>query len=82
MAKPKRPRDTNQLAKLIVGLSVGDAAESSLTGKKADSQKGGLRGGKARMAMLTDAQRIELAKKAAATRWSKPNPLAKRSGRS
>lgn len=76
--KPKRPRDVNQLAKLIVDLSTGEAEESKpLSGKKADSQKGGLRGGKTRMEMLTPEQRSELGKQAAAARWQKAAPAAK-----
>jgi len=34
-------------------------------------RRGGLKGGKARMANLTDAQRRELARKAARARWAK-----------
>jgi hypothetical protein len=76
--KPKRPRDVNQLAKLIVDLSTGDAEDApKLTGKKADSQSGGLRGGKSRMEMLTPEQRSELAKQAAAVRWQKAAPAVK-----
>jgi len=38
---------------------------------KALGRKGGLKGGKARAAMLTPEQRREIAKKAAEVRWSK-----------
>ena len=39
-------------------------------------QKGGPNGGKARMASMTEEQRTELAKKAAAARWSdKPKAI-------
>jgi hypothetical protein len=35
-------------------------------------RRGGLKGGKARMANLTGTQRRELARKAARARWAKP----------
>ena len=77
--KPKRPRDTNQLAKLIVDISTGevDDTRTELTGKKADSSKGGLKGGKTRMEMITAAQRSELGKKAALARWKTTAPSEK-----
>lgn len=80
--KPKRPRDVNQLAKLIVDISTGEVEDTSttLTGKKADSSKGGLRGGKSRMEMLTPEQRKELGQKAAAARWRKTPPAPNAGG--
>ena len=76
MSNPKRPRDTNQLAKRIVELSTGDAVE-----QKSDSGKnpaavalgrlGGLKGGKARAQKLSKKRRKEIAIKAAAARWLK-----------
>jgi len=36
-------------------------------------KKGGLKGGRARMKLLTATQRKDLAKKAAAARWGKKN---------
>ena len=74
--KPKRPRDTNQLAKLIADIATGEAAdESPATGKDpaavALGRKGGLKGGKARAANMTPERRAEIAKAAAAKRWSK-----------
>jgi hypothetical protein len=74
-AKPKRPRDTNQLAKFVVDLATGE--HSQPVGKDKDSaavslgRKGGLKGGKARFASLTPKQRHEIAKVAAAARWKK-----------
>jgi hypothetical protein len=75
-SKPKRPRDPNQLAKLITDIATGEATDDAgtLSGKKADSRKGGLRGGKTRMAGLTEEERTELAKRAAAARWKKAAP--------
>ncbi len=80
-SKPQRPRDANQLAKLIVALSVGDANEPVApppddSGKDpaavALGRKGGLKGGAARAKALSPAKRKAIAKKAAATRWNKP----------
>jgi hypothetical protein len=78
MAKaPKRPRDTNQLAKFIVDLATGDAAEPTPadTGKDpaavALGRRGGLKGGKARADKLSAKERSEIAKSAARSRWSK-----------
>jgi hypothetical protein len=74
MTRPKRPRDSNQLAKLIVDLSTGDAAELPPSKRAISGQSGGLKGGKTRMAALTAEQRRELGKRAAAKRWRKPAP--------
>ena len=63
--------DLNQLAKRIVDEATGEQElyQEESTGKKADSRKGGLKGGKTRMSQLTTEQRKELAKKAAEARW-------------
>ena len=57
MNKPKRPRDTNQLAKYIVVLSTGDAEEDPYHGKNPAAVElgrlGGLKGGKAKAKKLT-----------------------------
>lgn len=66
---PTRPRDTNQLAKMIVDLSTGDAEEPEMSVKAKAGQLGGLKGGKARAESLTPERRSEIAKKAAETRW-------------
>ncbi len=73
---PKRPRDTNQLAKSIVDLTTGDTEEEKADEGKdpaavALGRKGGLKGGKARAEKLTPKQRSEIAKKAATARWAK-----------
>lgn len=70
----KRPRDPNQLGKLIVDLATGEAQEPDPNKGKdpaavALGRKGGLKGGKARAARLTAKQRSESAKKAAEARW-------------
>lgn len=75
--KPKRPRDTNQLAKSIVDLATSDTQESNQddSGKDPNAvalgRKGGLKGGKARAAKLTQEQRSEIARVAANARWKK-----------
>jgi hypothetical protein len=74
--KPKRPRDTNQLAKSIVDIATGEKDDTALDDGKnpaavALGRLGGKKGGKARAKSLTAEQRSEIAKKAAAKRWSK-----------
>lgn len=78
MAKhPTRPRDTNQLARLIVDIATGEAPEPSDTNRPVESEAaergrlGGLRGGKARAAKLTAEERTEAARRASAKRWGK-----------
>lgn len=79
MTKPKRPRDPNQLAKLIVDIVTGetpdDSTDAADEGKDpaavALGRKGGLKGGAARAKKLTAKQRSEIAKKAAKARWKK-----------
>ena len=66
--KPKRPRDANQLAALIVGVATGDVDDTPP--EKAEGQrKGGLKGGNARAAKLSPEERRAIAKKAAKARW-------------
>jgi hypothetical protein len=74
MAKQKRPKDTNQLAKLIADLSTGETTEPKSEKNPAAvalGRLGGLKGGKARAESLTPAKRKAIAKKAAAKRWGK-----------
>lgn len=76
--RPKRPRDANQLAKMIVDLATGEAQEPAKTddGKDAAAvslgRRGGLVGGKKRAEALSPKRRSAIAKKAAAARWKKP----------
>ena len=73
----KRARDTNQLA----NSGVDDATMKEVQAKAVAEGKnpaavmlgrlGGLKGGKPRAAKLTAAQRREIAKKAANSRWHK-----------
>ena len=79
MAKnPKRPRDTNQLAKFITDLATGEAQEA--TPKAGDGKNpaavalgrlGGLKGGAARSEKLSPKKRSEIAKLAAKARWER-----------
>jgi hypothetical protein len=73
-----RPRDPNQLGKLIVALSLGEADDTpepavADTGKDpaavALGRKGGLKGGAARAKALSAKKRKEIAKNAAKARW-------------
>jgi hypothetical protein len=75
--KPTRPRDTNQLAKSIVDIAT-NKEESEATHTTCKNlaavelgRLGGLKGGKARAAKLSQKRRSEIAKKAAAIRWGK-----------
>jgi len=74
MTTPKRPKDANQRAKLIVDIATGQAEEIV----KADHRNpaavalgklGGLKGGNARAEKLTPEERKQIAQKAAKTRW-------------
>jgi hypothetical protein len=75
MTKPKRPRDSNQLAHLIAAIATGEVDDAKTDDGKSPSavalgRKGGLKGGKARAKKLTAEERSAIAKKAAAARWS------------
>jgi hypothetical protein len=67
---PKRPRDINQLAKMIVDLSTGEIEEKPESVKAKSGRLGGLKGGKARAESLTPERRKEIAKNAAEKRWN------------
>jgi hypothetical protein len=70
----KRPRDPNQLAKLIVDIATGEVEDTSSDDGKdpaavALGRKGGLKGGKARAEKMTAEERSEAARRAAKARW-------------
>ena len=65
----KRPRDVNQLAKMIVDLTTGDETETLESVRAVSGRLGGLKGGKARAEALTPERRSEIAKEAAKKRW-------------
>lgn len=73
MPTSKRPRDPNQLAKMIVDISTGETEDvASETKRNPPARRaGGLAGGKARAKKLTPEQRTEIAKTAASARWKK-----------
>jgi hypothetical protein len=71
-----RPRDPNQLGKLVVDIATGNADDAPDDAGKnpaavALGRKGGLRGGKARAAKMTAEERSEAARRAARARWTK-----------
>jgi len=69
--KPKRPRDPNQLAKLMVDIATGEEQDEEMSATQQRASKGGKKGGKARARALTPAERSEIARLAAAARWKK-----------
>lgn len=69
--RPNRPRDANQLAKLIADLATGDAEDDQAPSEHDAQRRGGKKGGRARAGALTAEQRAEIARKAAQARWSK-----------
>jgi hypothetical protein len=77
--RKKRPRDTNELARLIVDIATGEQEDREATpeeeGKNPAAVKrgrlGGRKGGKARARAMTAAERSAAAAKAARSRWSR-----------
>lgn len=76
----KRPRDPNQLGKLVVDLATGEVAEEVEQAAAAKNpaavelgRRGGLKGGKARAQKLSASERSEAAKRAALARWHPSN---------
>ena len=73
----KRPRDPNELAKLVVDLATGEVQDKPSTKKTKNpaavalGRLGGLKGGNARARKLTPERRSEIAKKAAQARYGK-----------
>jgi hypothetical protein len=68
---PKRPRDTNQLAKFVLDLATGDEPVSADTSKVVRARKAGTAGGPARARALSQPERSEIARIAAVARWKK-----------
>ena len=72
---PKRPRDPNQLAKLITDIATGGSVpEESLSDMAQRGRLGGKVGGPARAEKLTPDERRAVASGAAQARWSKRAP--------
>lgn len=74
----KRPRDPNQLAKMIVDIATGEMGDTVSESKRRPSpkRKAGLKGGKARAKRLSTTRRSEIARNAAKSRWTKPRDHA------
>lgn len=66
----KRPADPNQLAKLIIGIASGEEMDER-PAKDQAAVSLGRKGGKKRAESLSSERRKEIAKKAAAKRWSR-----------
>lgn len=76
--RKKRPRDPNQLGKLVVDISVGAVEDCSprkdegkLPAAVELGRRGGLKGGHARAASLSTHERQAIAKRAAKARWKR-----------
>lgn len=73
--RTKRPRDPNQLAKLIVDIATGETPDSVEDNRNPAAVElgrlGGKKGGKARAEKLTEEERKEIARKGAGKRWGK-----------
>jgi hypothetical protein len=72
----KRPRDSNQLAKLITDIATGEVEEPIVDSGKdpaavALGRRGGLKGGRARAAKMSPEERSDAARRAAQARWSR-----------
>jgi hypothetical protein len=61
----KRPRDLNQLAKLVVDIASGEVEDTVSLGMKSKeatpAHRGGVAGGKSRAAAMTPEQRVNIA---------------------
>ena len=72
-----RPRDPNQLAKLIADIATGETDDRLLTDDGRDlaavlmGRRGGLKGGRARAEALSPEKRRAIARQAAEARWGK-----------
>jgi hypothetical protein len=73
--QPKRPRDPNQLAKMVVDIATGEVQDRPPApeeqGKDSAAVTLGRKGGQARAAALGKQKRAEIARKAAKTRWNR-----------
>jgi len=74
--KPKRPRDTNQLAKRVTDVATGEVDDTPADEGKDPAavslgRRGGLKGGKARAKKLSPERLSEIARLAAQARWRK-----------
>lgn len=67
--KPKRPRDANQLAKMVADIATGVGSPEVV--KEDTDQSAKAKGGSARAKSLNPEQRSEIASIAANARWKK-----------
>ena len=68
----RRPADVIGNAVHVMRIATGQVEEKTPASEgKEYARKGGLKGGKARAASMTQERRSEIAKKAAAKRWKK-----------
>lgn len=71
----KRPRDPNQLAKMIVDIATGEVPDTISEAKRhpesVRGRAGGVIGGVARALAMPGKKRSAIAKKAAKARWGK-----------
>jgi len=67
----KRPADVIGNAVRVMQIATGEAAETVPETGKEYARKGGLIGGPKRAAKLSRKRRVEIATKAAASRWHK-----------
>ena len=65
-------KDFTQIAYDVVQQATGAVVKPPESEKVKASRKGGIKGGASRARALTQKQRSEIAKKAAAARWRKP----------
>jgi hypothetical protein len=74
-APDRRPRDPNQLGKLMVDIMSGEVKDTISADKKNPAKRrgsaGGIRGGAARAKALTAEEREDIARLAANARWKK-----------
>ena len=71
LKRSKKPSDPNQLAAAIVSEATGEDQPIKNPHAVALGRMGGRKGGPARAAKLSKKRRTEIAKKAAAARWSR-----------
>lgn len=80
-----RPRDPNQLAKLIADIATGEKEDRLVTDDGRDlaavimGRRGGLKGGVARAASLSAERRKEIAEMAAKARWGDNGKTSRKS---
>ena len=68
MKTPKRPRDPNQLAKMVIDIATGEVADEKPSVDRRGAA-GGKVGGAARAKTLTPERKREIAQNAAKSRW-------------